>query len=102
LPRKTSIVVDLTKGEREELERVSRSQRLPHRAVVRANLILLLAAGESISSVSLKVRLARRIVMKWAERFLQNRVGGLVDAPRSGRPARFSPSDRHVSGEAGL
>jgi len=102
VPRKTSIVIQLTEEEQYELERVSRSQRLSHSAVVRANLILLLASGETVSAVSKKVGLARRIVMKWAERFLRKRRSGLEDAPRSGRPARFSPSDRAISREAGL
>ena len=100
MARKTSIVIELTEEERRELERVSRSQRLPHGSVVRASLILLLASRESVSAVSTKVGLARRIVMKWADRFLRERTRGLEDAPRSGRPARFPPSDRHASGEA--
>jgi transposase len=65
-------------------------------------LILLLASGATVSAVSKEVRLARRIVMKWAERFLRKRLNGLEDAPRSGRPARFPPRDRVIPREAGL
>jgi transposase len=102
VPKKTSIVIELSDEERVTLERTSRSQKIPHSAVVRANLILLLEAGESVSAVSKRVGLARRIVMKWADRFLRKRVSGLEDAPRSGRPARFSPGDRTVPREVGV
>jgi transposase len=92
----------LSNDERVELERTSRSQVVAHRSVVRAKLILLLASGRSVSAVSREVGRERRIVLKWAERFIRKRLEGLVDAPRSGRPARFSPRDRAVSGEAGV
>ena len=66
----------LTEMEREELERRSRSQAVAHRDVVRAKLVLLLASGQSVSAVSREVGLARRIVVKWAERFSRKRVNG--------------------------
>jgi len=53
-------------------------------------MILLLSKGESFSEVSRSVGKARRIVYKWANRFLEKRMAGLQDLPRSGRPARFS------------
>lgn len=99
---KTLIRIVLTEEERSELERIARSQVLPHRDVVRAKLILLLAAGRSLSTVGREVGLVRRIVRKWARRFIRKRLRGLEDDPRSGRPARFSPSDRDAPGEAGV
>lgn len=99
---RTSILIELTREEENELERLSRSHAVPHGLVVRAKLIRLLAAGQTVSSVAREVGLERRIVGKWANRFIRKRIRGLEDAPRSGRPARFSPGDRAVPGEASL
>ena len=99
---KTPIRIELAEDERQNLERVARSLVTPHREVVRAQLILSLAAGMSVSAVSRQVGLARRIVCKWADRFTRSRLPGLDDAPRSGRPPRFSPDRCDALGEAGM
>lgn len=99
---KTDLRIELSVQERQELERLDRSQAAPHRAVVRARTILLLAEGMSVSAVSRRVGRGRRIVRKWAVRFQKRRLPGLVDLARSGRPARFSPRSRRVPGEAGV
>jgi transposase len=81
----------LTEAERSTLETTARSTVLEHRSVIRAKLVLLLAEGHTLSEVGRRVGLARRIVRKWACRFVRKRLTGLEDAPRSGRPARFCP-----------
>jgi Winged helix-turn helix len=97
---KTPITIELANDERQVLEQVARSLTLAHRDVVRAQTILLLAEGLSVSAVGRQVGRARRIVCKWADRFIRKRLRGLDDAPRSGRPPRFSPDRRHASGKA--
>ena len=97
---KTPIEIELADDERGFLERVARSFTAPHRDVIRAQLILSLADGMSVSAVGRQVGLARRIVCKWAVRFGRKRLMGLDDAPRSGRPPRFSPDRRDALGEA--
>lgn len=97
---KTPILITLTDDEQRELQRISRSWVLPHREVVRAQVILLLADGRPISAVSREAKLQRRIVRKWAEKFTRKRLDGLTDDPRSGRPARFSPCGRAAPGQA--
>jgi transposase len=67
---------------------------------VRAQVILLVADGVSLSATGRKVGLARRIVHKWAVRFVRERLRGLDDLPRSGRPPRFSPDRGNAPGEA--
>jgi len=88
---KTPIRIVLTKEERDVLEEIARSFVEAHRDVVRAKVILALADGATVSAVSRRVELQRRIVRKWADRFVRKRLRGLDDAPRSGRPPRFSP-----------
>jgi hypothetical protein len=99
---KTLLKIVLTEQERGELERLARSLVAEHRTVVRAQIILLRAAGVSISAITRQVHVQRRITRKWIERFIKMRSLGLQDAPRSGRPARFSPRNRHVSGQTRL
>ncbi len=98
----TKIRIELSEGERAELERWGRSLAGPHRKVVRARTILLLAAGETVSAVSRKVGRQRKHVRKWAQRFLRKRLRGLDDEPRSGRPPVFSPRGGDDLGEAGV
>ena len=99
---KTPIRITLTSDERKELRRISRGLVVSHREVVRAQIILLLAEGTSVSAVASRVGVERPVVRKWADRFTRKRLRGLDDAPRSGRPARFSPHSRHPPGEAGV
>jgi hypothetical protein len=99
---KTDLRIELGEEERQELERLARSQVAPHRAVVRAQTILLLAAGTPVSVVAREVGRGRRIIRKWGVRFQRKRIDGLLDARRSGRPPRFSPGGRCVPGEAGV
>lgn len=87
----TPIRIALSDPERHELERMARGSAVAHRAVVRAKVILLMAAGETVSEVARRAGRERRIVRKWADRFVRKRLRGLDDAQRSGRPAHFSP-----------
>ena len=99
---KTDLRIELDGEERQELERLARSQVAPHGAVVRAQSILLLAAGLSVSAVAGQVGRGRRIVRKWGVRFQKKRMDGLLDLQRSGRPPRFPPGGGCVPGETGV
>jgi len=99
---KTSIVIKLTRQESHELRVIARRQRAPHRLVVRARIILSLAGGASCSATARQVGVARRIVYKWAQRFLVDRMAGLDDRPRSGRPARFFPDRGDLPDQTGV
>ena len=99
---KASIEIVLSDEERAELQRLSRALVVPHRLVVRAKAILGLATGKAVSVVAREVGRERRHVRFWGARFVKKRLRGLQDAPRSGRPARFSPRSRGAPGEAGL
>jgi Winged helix-turn helix len=98
----TPIRIILTDEERSELERICRAHTATQRDVSRAQIILRLDEGWSLSRVAGEVGRQRTVVRKWAKRFVRKRLRGLVDAPRSGRPPRFSPQSRHPSGEARL
>src|SRR5712664_37226 len=64
----------------------------------RAAIILLSAMRLSVSEIVQRLGLSRPTVTHWLRRFDRSGVAGLLDRPRSGRPARIS-SDvlRHIS-----
>jgi hypothetical protein len=99
---KTPIRIVLTDEERNELERICRAHTATQREATRARIVLRLAQGWAVSRVAAEVDRQRTVVRKWANRFGRRRLRGLVDAPRSGRPPRFSPPGRHAPGEARL
>jgi len=76
---------------RDELKALARSQTAPHREVVRAQIVLLLADGLRPSQVARKVGWSERAVRKWRVRFTEAPLlASLKDRPRSGRPAVVS------------
>jgi hypothetical protein len=98
--KKARLTVTLDQEQRMVLEEIARTLTYPYRDVQRARLILRLANGMAQAEVSRRIGLRRRIVRKWAERFIERGLLGLADAPRSGRPPRFSPDRDHTSGQA--
>jgi Winged helix-turn helix len=92
----------LEPADRVVLEDLARAMAMPHRDVLRARVILMVADQVPLAEVSRRVGLARRIVRKWAARFERDRFRGLDDAPRSGRPPRFSPDRDDTPGQARL
>ena len=58
--------------------------------MVRAHIILAAADGRSNAAIAAHLRLHVDTVRKWRRRFHQQRLAGLTDRPRSGRPRRFS------------
>jgi hypothetical protein len=87
-------VVLLSEEERQQLEATSRRYTAPYAEVIRAKLVLLAAEGFDNEFIGEKLDMPRQIVSKWRQRFCELRLGGLVDQPRSGRPAGFSPTAR--------
>jgi len=87
-------VVTLSPEEQKVLEAWAASRTEPYRRVQRARLILLAAEGETNLAISHEVGLARRMVIQWRTRFVDGRLAGLSDRPRSGRPRTYSEEDR--------
>jgi len=98
--KKARLKVTLDREQRMVLEEIARTLTYPYRDVQRARLILWLANGMAQAEVSRRIGLRRRIVRKWAERFVERGLLGLADAPRSGRPPRFSPDRDHAPDQA--
>ena len=62
-----------------------------YRDVIRAKIVLYAAQGVCNDEIAARLDTPRQIVSKWRKRFFEQRLAGLFEQPRSGRPARFSP-----------
>jgi len=94
MPRKSPYVIELSVEEREALESRARQYTSPYSHVMRAKLILLAAGGRENKEIGEELDMPRQVVSKWRKRFFEERLAGLEDRPRRGRPSGFSPSGR--------
>jgi transposase len=78
--------------ERMELERLCRSSSAPSGLVRRARAILLMAEGTPNVEVARRTGYTNVQVSRLRSRFSDDRVDGLWDRPRSGRPRELSPA----------
>jgi transposase len=62
---------------------------------MRAKVVLLAAQGLQNKAIGERLELPRQIICKWRKRFFDERLAGLEERPRRGRPRNFSPSARH-------
>jgi DNA-directed RNA polymerase specialized sigma24 family protein len=102
MPRQSPYLIRLSREERRILDARSRQYTLPYRDVVRAKIILLAAEGLENQEIGERLDTPRPIVSKWRQRFFRERLAGLEERPRGGRPSAFSPSRRGTSQGAGL
>jgi DNA-directed RNA polymerase specialized sigma24 family protein len=91
MPRKSPYVIRLTVEERGKLKAIAGKYTSPYREVVRARIILYAAEGLSNEQIAARLDTPRQIISKWRKRFFEQRLSGLEERPRSGRPARFPP-----------
>ena len=91
MPRKSPYRVILTTDEKRQLQSVARKYTLQYRDVMRAKIVLLATEGLSNKEIGQRLDLPRQIVSKWRKRFFDQRLAGLQERPRRGRPGAFSP-----------
>jgi len=58
---------------------------------MRAKVVLLAAKGYGNDEIAACLDSRREIVSKWRKRFFEERLAGLEERPRQGRPAVFPP-----------
>ena len=79
--------------EHQQLLNWSRNPRRAGRALaLRARIILQCRHGRSNRQVAQRLGLPEQTVCKWRQRFLAERLQGLLDQPRSGAPRSISDS----------
>jgi transposase len=91
LPRKSPFVVELSNRERAVLQERARKYTLSYRDVVRAKIVLLAERGLDNDEIAARLDTRREVVSKWRKRFCRERLAGLEELPRRGRPSAFPP-----------
>lgn len=94
MSRKAAAVVLLAE-ERNEIERLSKSGTAEARMAQRAKIILECAGGDTIERIAKRLRLVQSTIIKWRNRFNIDRLAGLQDKPRSGKPATYGQDFRN-------
>ena len=94
--------ITLTGEERAELTRRARAEKLPFQDVQRARIVLYAAGGIADTEIAARLDTTARIVGKWRRRFFHDRLDGLKDKPRAGRPRRFPPGAGRRGHRGGL
>lgn len=91
MPRISPYCVVLTPDEERELKSRAAKYTLPYFKVIRAKIILLAAQGLGNDEIAAKLDTRREVVSMWRKRFFEDRLEGLEERPRPGRPRSFSP-----------
>ena len=94
MPRRSPYVITLSREERRTLEDRARQYTLPYFQVLRARIILFAAEGRANDAIADALSLGRDVVSLWRKRFFYQRLPGLDERPRSGRPRVFPPRGR--------
>lgn len=85
--------VVLTSADRTQLRSWLAAGKTEQRLARRAAVILGVAEGLNNAAVAARVGVRPATVSKWRGRFARGGLDGLMDAPRSGKPARYQPAD---------
>jgi transposase len=93
MPRSAAYEIELSAEERHELERRAACYTLPFRQLQRARLVLYAAEGQTNREIARPLDMNEEVVGRWRRRFQRERVEGLEDRARSGRPRRFPPEE---------
>jgi transposase len=86
MPGPTAAVVELTDDERTQLLSWTRRSTSANAVATRSRIVLAAAEGLGNTAVAAKVGVEVGTARKWRARFLAERLQGLLDEPRPGRP----------------
>lgn len=91
MPRKSPFPIELSLDESAELNRRANRYTLPYFEVVRAKMILMAANGMDNDEIAARLDTRREVVSQWRQRFFKERLAGLEERARPGRPRVFPP-----------
>ena len=86
MPRQSPYHIELSAKEAEELNRRAVRYTLPYFEVVRAKMILMAALGIDNDEIAARLDTRREVVSQWRKRFFTDRLVGLDERVRPGRP----------------
>lgn len=102
MPQISPYLIYLSHAEKEILESRARKYTLPYYNVLRAKMILMAAEGVSNDRIASSLSVGREVVSLWRKRFFEQRLNGLEEQPRPGRPRVFPPRNRRANKSSGL
>ncbi len=76
----------LSESEREQLVALTMRRKTAQALALRARIVLGCAEGSDNKAVAARQRVTQQTVSKWRARFVEQRLDGLLDAPRPGAP----------------
>ena len=91
MPRSSPYSITLSSAEEAELRRRAARYTLPFFQVQRARMILHAADGMANDEIARRLDTRREVVSLWRKRFFADRLAGLEEHARPGRPRTFSP-----------
>jgi transposase len=86
MPIPSAVVIELTDEERALLESWTRPHTSAQALALRARIVLAAAGSLTNGEIASSLGVSRPTVTKWRNRFAEQRVDGLLDEPRPGRP----------------
>ena len=87
---RTHETYELSATDQKLLEALLRSHKTPQSLALRAKIILLSSAGQTVDAIAAAMGTTTASVYKWRRRFKQSGLDGLHDLPRSGQPKKLS------------
>jgi transposase len=78
--------LELSDSERSELRALTSRRKTGQGVALRARIVLACAQGAENREVAAQLSVDKDTVGRWRRRFLEHRIDGLLDAPRSGAP----------------
>ena len=94
MPRSSPFVIHLSVEEAHELKRRAAKYTSPYFEVQRARMILMASQGMSNDEIAARLNTRREVVSLWRKRFFKERLAGLEERARPGRPRAFPPRDQ--------
>jgi len=95
MSRKSPFEIVLSDAEKDKLNRIARKYTLAYYQVQRAKIVLLAAEDLENNEIAKRLDTRREVVCFWRKRFFEQRLAGLEDHDRSGRPRAFPPRSGH-------
>jgi transposase len=86
MPPNVAVRIELSDDERAQLEAWTRRRSSAQALAQRARVVLSAAAGLNNTEIAERVGVSRNTAALWRARFAEQRLAGLLDEPRPGRP----------------
>src|SRR4051795_1154541 len=90
MPSSIAIEITLSGEERVQLEAWARRRTTAQALAQRSRIVLAAADGVKNTQIAERLGVGRPMVTKWRNRFAEQRLDGLLDEPRPGRPRTIS------------